>query len=372
MTSLFDPIVIRDVVIRNRLWVAPMCQYTILEWDGIPREWHLVHLGAMAAGGAGLIIAEASAVSPEGRISPADTGIWNTDQLEGWKRVVDFAHTQGATMGIQLAHAGRKASTFPDWGHDGRQGTMAKEEGGWPTVGPSGLTYPGLAAPTALDIPGIHKIVDEFVAAAERAVRAGFDVIEIHAGHGYLIHQFLSPISNDRTDVYGGSLENRARLLLQIVAGIRGAIGEGAPLIVRLSATDYIDNGWDEIQAATVAGWAAEVGADVFDVSSGGIVSGVPIPVAPGYQVPFAAFVKESAHVITASVGLITTSTQAAEIVESGKADAVLMAREISRDPHFPLRAAHELGVDIGYWPPQYLRTHWPKVGQVESAFNDG
>ncbi|MDQ1583369.1 MAG: hypothetical protein QOF36_1423 [Microbacteriaceae bacterium] len=371
MSELFDPISIRGLTIRNRIWVAPMCQYTVLERDGVPRDWHFVHLGAMAAGGSGLIVAEASGVSPEGRISPTDTGLWNDIQRDAWARIVGFIHSQGTKVGIQLAHAGRKASTWPDWGVEGRTGSMTVDQGGWDTVSASDLPYPRLKPPRRLDIAGIDEVIGQFVAAARRAVEAGFDVLELHAAHGYLIHQFLSPLSNDRTDDYGGSLENRARFLLRTVRAVRAAIGDSVPLFVRFSATDYVDGAWSEGECAAVAGWALEAGADFFDISSGGIISGVPIPVAPGYQVPLAENLKRVAAVSVSAVGLITSAQQAAEIVTSGQADAVMLGREISRDPHFALRAAHELGVEIDYWPPQYIRTHWPKADHVETAFND-
>ncbi|MCU1596687.1 MAG: ubiB [Glaciihabitans sp.] len=372
MPALFDPITLRDVEIRNRLWVAPMCQYTILEWDGVPRDWHFVHLGAMAAGGAGLIVVEASAIVPDGRISPADTGIWNDTQATAWAKITAFLHAQGAKVGIQLAHAGRKASTWPDWGYGGKTGSMSDEEGGWETVAPSELPYPDHRTPRSLSRAEIHDLVESFAAAATRAVRAGFDVIELHGAHGYLIHQFLSPLANSRVDDYGGSVENRARFLLQIVAAVRSAIGENVPLFIRLSATDWVIGGWDEEETATVAGWAKLAGADLIDVSSGGITSGVPIQVGPGYQVPLATRLKSRADVLVSAVGAITTPIQADSIIRADQADAVMIAREFSRDPHFALRAAHELGVELSYWPPQYVRTHWPKEGAKQSAFNDG
>ncbi len=366
--ALFEPLSVRGVTFRNRLWVAPMCQYAIARKDGVPGDWHLVHLGSMAAGGAGLVIAEASAVSPEGRISDVDTGIWNDAQAEAWTRIVRFIHSQGAAAGIQLAHAGRKASVWPAWGAD-RHGTMAEEDGGWQTVSASAVPFPGYDAPVALDAAGIDAVVRDFAAAARRAVGAGFDVVEIHAAHGYLLHQFLSPLSNHRTDEFGGSLENRARLLLSVVEAVRSAIADTVPLLVRFSATDYAPGGWDERQTATVAGWAAAAGADFFDISSGGNVSGVRIPLAPGYQVPLAASVKAEADVRVSAVGLITTAAQAELIVASGQADAVMLGRELMRDPHFPLRAAHELGVTLDYWPPQYLRAQWPEPeGRATSA----
>lgn len=356
MPALFEPLTIRGITIRNRVWVAPMCQYSITKKDGVPGDWHLVHLGSMAAGGAGLVIAEATAVSPEGRISDEDTGLWNDEQRAAWARIVDFLHSQGAAAGIQLAHAGRKASVWSEWGHDGRSGTMAISDGGWQTVSASAEPFPGYDAPVALDAAGIETVVADFGRAARRAMEAGFDVVEIHAAHGYLLHQFLSPLSNRRTDEYGGSLENRARLLLRVIASVRQEVGDLVPVFVRFSATDYAPGGWDEMQTASVVGWAREAGADFFDISSGGNVTGVRIPVGPGYQVPFAEFVRREAGVQVSAVGLITTPQQAEDIVAAGQADAVMLGREMLRDPHFALRAAHELGVEPDYWPPQYVR----------------
>jgi 2,4-dienoyl-CoA reductase-like NADH-dependent reductase (Old Yellow Enzyme family) len=356
MPELFDPLTIRSTTFRNRIWVPALCQYTLIKKDGVVGDWHLVHLGSMAAGGAGLVIAEATGVSPEARISDEDTGIWNDEQAEAWRRVVAFIHSQGAKAGIQLAHAGRKASVWPEWGY-GRSGTMALADGGWQTVSASAQAFGDYAAPIALDEAGIDAVVADFTAAGQRSLDAGFDVLEIHAAHGYLLHQFLSPLSNHREDSYGGSLENRARLLLRIVAALR-ELGD-MPLMVRFSATDYAEGGWDEHQTAIVAGWAAEAGADFFDISSGGNVSGARIPLGPGYQVPFAEYVRKTADVSAAAVGLITTPEQAAAIVSSGQADAVLLGREMMRDPHFALRAAHELGVELDYWPQQYVRAKW-------------
>lgn len=341
---------------RNRLWVSPMCQYTVDERDGVPTDWHLVHLGAFARGGAGLVLAEASGVTPEGRISPHDTGIWNDEQVAAWRRVTDFAHSQGAIIGLQLAHAGRKASVYPEWGMPGRKGTMPEAEGGWQTVSASDLAFGDYAAPRALTVDEIRDVVDAFVGGARRALDAGFDLVEIHAAHGYLVHQFLSPLSNMRDDAYGGSLENRARLLLEIVRGVRAGVGDDVPVLVRFSATDYVEGGWDEHQTATVAGWAKDAGADLFDISSGGLVTGVHIPSGPGYQVPLAVSVAAGAAVRVSAVGRITDPRQAADIIESGQADAVMLGREMLRDPHFALRAATELGVELDYWPPQYLR----------------
>lgn len=356
MTTIFDPIDLRGVRARNRVWVSPMCQYSVIQGDGVPTDWHLVHLGSFARGGAGLVLAEASGVTPEGRISPHDTGIWSAAQVAGWRRVTDFAHGQGAVIGLQLAHAGRKASAYPEWGSGGRKGTLPEGEGGWQTVSASPLAFGDYAAPRALATDEIPDVVAAFVGGARRALEAGFDLVEVHAAHGYLVHQFLSPLSNERTDAYGGSLENRARLLLEIVRGIRAEVGDDVPVLVRFSATDYVEGGWDEEQTATVAGWARDAGADLFDISSGGLVTGVRIPSAPGYQVPFAESVATGAHVRVSTVGRITEPRQAAEIVASGQADAVMLGREMLRDPHFALRAARELRVDLDYWPPQYVR----------------
>ena len=356
MSSLFSPIALRDTTFRNRLWVAPLCQYSVEKQDGVPTDWHLVHLGAFAMGGAGLVMTEATAVSAVGRISPEDTGIWNDEQAAAWSRVVDFIRSQGAVAGIQLAHAGRKGSTWRPWASV--HGTVPEADGGWEPVAPSELEFGGYAIPRALGLDELPGIVDAFVAAARRAVDAGFQLLEVHAAHGYLLHQFLSPASNARDDAYGGSLENRARLLLEIVAAVRAEVGPGIPLLVRFSATDWTDSGWDQEQTATVAGWAKDAGADLFDISTGGLLSGVHIPLSPGYQVSYAERVHE-AGVPVSTVGLITEAEQAEDIVASGKADAVMMGREMMRDPHFAWRAAAELGVELDYYPPQYLRARW-------------
>jgi 2,4-dienoyl-CoA reductase-like NADH-dependent reductase (Old Yellow Enzyme family) len=365
MTSLFDPIDLRGVTVRNRIWVPALCQYSAVARDGVPTDWQLTHLGSFAIGGAGLIMTEATSVTPDGRISPHDTGIWNDEQVAAWRRVVDFLHSQGAVAGMQLAHAGRKSSTYPAWGFD-EPGSIPLDADesvapgrGWQTVSASDIAFEGYAAPRALTLEELPELVAAFVAGARRALDAGFDLVELHAAHGYLLHQFLSPLSNHRTDTYGGSLENRARLLLEIVRAIRDEVGESVPVFVRFSATDYADGGWDAEQTATVAGWSREAGADFFDISSGGLIPGVRIPLGPGYQVPFAEQVRESAEVSVSAVGLITEAAQAAAIVETGQADAVMLGREMMRDPHFALRAAHELGVELDYWPGQYLRAKW-------------
>jgi 2,4-dienoyl-CoA reductase-like NADH-dependent reductase (Old Yellow Enzyme family) len=354
--ALFAPLTIRSTTIRNRIWVPALCQYSVEKRDGVPTDWHLVHLGAFAMGGAGLIVTEATAVSPEGRISPNDTGIWNDEQVAAWRRITDFLHARGATAGMQLAHAGRKASTHRQW--DESQGSVSAADGGWTTVAPSPVAFTGYADPVELSVEQIAGVVEDFAAGAVRAVAAGFDLVEIHAAHGYLAHQFLSPLSNLRDDRYGGDLENRARFLLEIVRAVRAAVGDELPLFVRFSATDYAEGGWDKEQTATVAGWAREAGADFFDISTGGNVSGVTIPLSPGYQVPFADFVGSEAGVPVNAVGLITEAAQAEAIVAGGQADAVMLGREMMRDPHFPLRAAHELGADIA-WPPAYERARW-------------
>ena len=355
--TLFSPITVRGTSIRNRLWVSPMCQYSVEKVDGVPTPWHFAHLGSFARGGAGLVMTEATAVSAEGRISAWDTGLWNGDQQEAWRGIVDFIHSQGATAAIQLNHAGRKASTYREWsGH----GTQPVEDGGWEAVAPSAVAFDGYAVPRELTEAEIGEIVADFGGATARAVEAGFDIIELHAAHGYLLHQFLSPLSNQRNDGYGGSLENRARFLLETVREVRRVAGEAIPIFVRFSATDWAgDEGWNVEDTITVAKWAAKEGADWFDISTGGLVPNVRIPVGPKYQVSFATEVKEGTGHPVNAVGLITTPQDAAQIVESGEADAVMVGREFLRDPHFALRAAHELGVEVDYWPPQYTRAKW-------------
>lgn len=357
-SPLFEPITLRSVTARNRIWVAPLCQYSVPLRDGVPTDWHLVHLGSMASGGAGVVMAEATAVLPEGRISATDTGLWNDAQVAGWRRVNDFLHSQGAATAVQLAHAGRKASIYPEWGFGDARGTMPHSEGGWDTVAPSAVAFPGYEPPTELDIAGIDRVVDGFVSAALRARDAGFDMVEVHAAHGYLVHQFLSPLSNLRDDSYGGSLENRARLLLRIVAGVRDAVGEEMPVLVRFSGTDWLDGGWDVEQTATVAGWVRDAGVDLVDISSGGLLP-APIKSGPGYQVPLAQHVRAATGMPVSAVGLITDPAQADAILREGQADVISLGREMMRDPHFALRAAHELGVEVDYWPRQYVRARW-------------
>jgi 2,4-dienoyl-CoA reductase-like NADH-dependent reductase (Old Yellow Enzyme family) len=319
----------------------------------VPQEWHHTHLAQFASGGAGIVIAEATAVSAEGRISPEDVGLWNDVQLDAWTPIAAAIRARGALAGVQLAHAGRKASTWSPF--SGFRGTVPPAEGGWSTVAPSAVAFDGFDQPVALDVAGIEAVVRDFAAAARRALDAGFQVLEIHAAHGYLLHQFLSPLSNLRTDEYGGSLENRARLVLRVVDAVRDAAPD-APVLVRFSASDWAPGGWDLEETTTVARWAFERGADFFDISSGGLAAHQRITTGPGYQVPFASAVRAGARVPVSAIGLITDAAQAEAVLQDGHADAVMAAREWLRDPHFALRAATELGADIDYWPKQYLR----------------
>ena len=358
MTKLFSPLKLRDVEVRNRIFIAPMCQYSCENRDGVVNSWHEVHYGSRSAGGAGMIIVEATAVSPEGRITPWCAGIWNEEQVVAWKKVNDIISKQGARTAIQLAHAGRKASTQRGW--DGKTGSVPLGDNGWSTVSSTAVAFDGYAAPRELETPEVYQVIKEFKQAAERSVRAGFEAIEIHAAHGYLIHQFLSPLTNERTDEFGGSLENRARLLLEITKAIRASIPEGMPLMIRFSATDYREGGWDLEQTQQVAKWCADLGVDLFDISSGGLITGVTIPSGPGYQVPLAIGVGEVIDQPVAAVGQITTSAQAEKILQGGGVEVIAIARASLRDPYWPLRAAAELGVEVDYWPTQYLRGKWP------------
>ncbi len=358
MTSLFDPFTLRDLTLSNRIWLSPMCQYSVDGQDGVPTEWHLVHLGSRAALGYGLVLTEATAVAPEGRISPQDTGIWNDEQVRAWRRIVDFAHDQGTPIGVQLAHAGRKASTYAPW--RGR-GSIPADEGGWPTVAPSALPFGDDAAPTELTSGQIADVVAAFAAGAGRADEAGFDVVEVHAAHGYLLHQFLSPLANRRTDEYGGSFDNRVRLVLEVVDAVRAAWPAGKPLLVRISATDWLDGGWTLAESTELGGLLREHGVDLVDASSGGLDPNQRIAVGPGYQVSFARDVRTKAGIATGAVGLITEPAQAQQILDEGSADVVLLARVALREPAWPLRAAHELGIprDRARYPRQYLRGAW-------------
>jgi 2,4-dienoyl-CoA reductase-like NADH-dependent reductase (Old Yellow Enzyme family) len=348
VTLLLSPLTLRDTTLKNRIVVSPMCQYSSV--DGLPDDWHLVHLGSFAVGGAALVMTEASAVSPEGRISPDDAGIWNDAQAEAWARVVRFVHEHDALIGVQLAHAGRKASTYRP-GHE-RRGTVPPDDGGWTAVGPSAIAFGRYAEPVALDDDGIAKVRTDFTAAAGRATAAGFDVVELHAAHGYLLHEFLSPLSNQRTDQYGGDFGNRSRLLLEAVRDVRSAF-DGL-LFVRISADDWTPGGWTVAESQQLAPLLHDAGVDLIDVSSGGLHHEQQITVGPGYQVPFSRALKE-VGATTGTVGLITEAQQAEDVLAAGDADVVLLARALLRDPHWPLRAAHELGADIA-WPRQYER----------------
>ena len=353
MAHLFDPYPQRALTLRNRIVVSPMCQYSAT--DGLPDDWHLVHLGSRAVGGAAAVIAEATAVSAEGRISPGDTGIWNDAQSEAWARIAGFITREGAVAGIQLAHAGRKASCAAPW--DGGKG-LAPEQGGWTPVAPSALRFDDHnPLPRALDDAGIAEVVADFVAAARRALAAGFQLVEIHAAHGYLLHSFLSPLSNRREDRYGGSFDNRTRVLREVVEGVRTVWPEHLPLWLRISASDWADGGWDIEQSVRLARLLPAHGVDLVDVSSGGLVPTARVPSGPNYQVPFAARIRREAAVATGAVGLITEPAQADAIVRNGEADVVLLARELLRDPYFPRRAAHALGASID--PPLQYRRAW-------------
>ncbi len=350
--SLFDPLKIRDVAFRNRIGVSPMCQYS--SQDGLANDWHLVHLGSRAVGGAGLVMTEAAAVLPEGRISPDDLGIWTEAHIEPLARCARFISGQGATPGIQLAHAGRKASTASPW--KGR-GPVTEAQGGWrPVAGPSPIPFDAdYPVPAPLKLDELTGIAAAFARAAARALQAGFRVLEIHAAHGYLLHEFLSPLSNQRADAYGGSLENRARLVRETVQAVRRVWPENLPLFMRISATDWVEGGWDIAQSVELARQVKPLGVDLIDCSSGALVPNAAIPTTPGYQVPFAERIRREAGVATAAVGLIREAKQADEIIRQGQADLVLLARQMLRDPHWPLRAARELGVKMN-WPAQYAR----------------
>jgi 2,4-dienoyl-CoA reductase-like NADH-dependent reductase (Old Yellow Enzyme family) len=352
---LFTPLQLRSVNFANRIGVSPMCQYS--SQDGFATDWHLVHLGSRAQGGAGLVMFEASAVLAEGRISSGDLGIWKDDHIPKLAQIARFIHSQGARAGIQLAHAGRKASMTPPF--DGER-LLTPEEGRWQPVAPSAIAFaPHYAVPQALDLAGIAAIVSAFAQAAQRAAAAGFDVVEIHGAHGYLLHEFLSPLANHRADAYGGSFENRTRLPLEVVDAVRAVWPAHLPLFVRLSATDWAEGGWTPDEAVELARSLRGHDVDLVDVSSGGQVPHATIPVGPGFQVPFAARIRAEAEIPTAAVGLITDPRQANEIIASGQADMVFLAREMLRDPYWPLHAAAALG-ETASWPVQYLRAAPP------------
>ena len=350
MPRLFDPLTIRGTAFRNRIFVSPMCQYS--SRDGVPNAWHLVHLGSRAVGGAALVMVEATSVSPEGRITPVDSGLWSPDQAEAFRPIVEFVAARGAVPGVQLAHAGRKASTRAPW--EGGA-PLSESEGAWETLAPSAVPFGRYPPPRALTEEEIEETVRRFAASAKLALAAGFRVVELHMAHGYLLHEFLSPLANRREDEYGGRFENRVRLPLRVACAVREVWPEGLPLFVRISATDWTEGGWTPEDSVRFARELAAIGVDLVDCSSGGIVPGVEIPTGPGYQVEFAARVRKEAGIATGAVGLITEPAQAEEIVASGKADVVLLGRAVLRDPYWPLHAARALGVDVA-WPNQYLR----------------
>lgn len=351
MTKLFSPLKLRDIEFKNRIFLSPMCQYSAV--DGMPGAWHITHYGTRAVGGAALVMLEATGVCPAGRISPFDLGLWADAHIEGYAPIARFVREQGAVPGIQLAHAGRKASTGAPW-LGGRP--LPPDNGGWLPFAPSALPFaPGYAMPHALSEMEIGQVVSIFRKAAERALAAGFEVVEIHMAHGYLLHEFLSPLTNQRNDIYGGSPENRARLPLAVVDAVRTIWPERLPLFVRISATDWVEGGWDLPQSVQLSRWLKERGVDLIDCSSGGLVADAQIPAAPGFQVPFATAIKEQTGINVGAVGLITQAAQAEQIIASGQADAVFLGRELLRNPYWPLQAARELGVDVT-WPKQYQR----------------
>lgn len=357
MSALFEPYTLRSLTIPNRVWMAPMCQYSADKTGpnaGVPQDWHFAHLAARATGGTGLILTEATAVSPEGRISVADVGIWNDTQVEAFRRITRFLAAQGAVAGVQLAHAGRKASTERPWKGGG---PVAPDANGWEVVAPSAVPFAeGGLLPAELTVEQIQEIVAQFAAATRRALDAGFQVVEVHGAHGYLIGQFLSPHSNRRTDSYGGSFENRTRFALEVVDAVRAEWPEDLPVFFRISATDWLEeNGWTADDTVRFADDLLAHGVDLLDVSTGGNAATARIPAAPGYQVPFAARVKAETRLPVAAVGLITEPAQAEKIIANGEADAVLLGRELLRDPSWARRAARELGGTV-HTPPQYLR----------------
>lgn len=351
MSKLLSPLTIRDITLRNRIVISPMCMYSAV--DGFANDWHLVHLGSRATGGAGLIIQEATAVSADGRISPGDLGLYKEEHIEMLQRITSFIHQQGAIAGVQLAHAGRKASCAKPW-DGGKQ--LKTNSGGWTTVAPSAIAYyPDDEAPKALDVEGIQKVISDFRIAAQRALKAGYKLIDIHAAHGYLVHQFLSPLSNQRTDSYGVSFENRIRLLLEIVEAVRTVWPLNLPLFVRLSATDWAEGGWNIEESIKLSSILKGKGVDLIDTSSGGMVHNAKITVAPGYMVPFADRIKNESRILTGTVGLITQAQQAEDILQEGQADLIFIARESLRNPYFAINAAKELNDEVE-WPLQYLR----------------
>ena len=358
MSLLFSPVTLRSVTVPNRIFVSPMCQYSAD--DGIPDHWHLVHLGSRAVGGAGLVISEAAAVCPDGRITPWDVGIWSPKQVEAWKPIVEFITAQGAVAGIQLAHAGRKAGCDKPW-NGGKP--LARDAGGWRTHGPSDLAFGDYPAPRAMSVADLEAVVADFRLGADRAQQAGFDVAEVHAAHGYLLHEFLSPLSNRRSDEFGGSLSNRMRFPLAVVRAVREAWPQDKPVLVRISASDWKEGGWDLEQSIALVHELKEIGVDMIDCSSGGNAADQKIALGPGYQVPFAAAIRRDTGMPTAAVGLITEPVQAEHILHTGQADAVCLARALLRDPYWPRHAARALGVAMP-WPDQYKRCESGPLGR--------
>jgi 2,4-dienoyl-CoA reductase-like NADH-dependent reductase (Old Yellow Enzyme family) len=351
MSKLLSSLKIREITFRNHIAISPMCMYSAV--DGFANDWHLVHLGSRAAGGAGLIIQEATAISPEGRITPGDLGLYKEEHIEMLQRITTFIHQQGAIAGIQLAHAGRKASCARPW-EGGKQ--LKNTNDSWTTVAPSAIPFhPDDEAPQALDMEGIQKVISDFRIAAQRALKAGYKVIDIHAAHGYLVHQFLSPRSNHRTDSYGGSFENRIRLLLEIVNAVRGVWPSNRPLFVRLSATDWAEGGWNINESVKLASILKHKGVDLIDTSAGGMVHNAKVTAGPGFMVPYAEQIRKESGILTSAVGLITQAQQAEDILQKNQADLILIARESLRNPNFALNAAKQLGDEIE-WPNQYLR----------------
>lgn len=350
MKKLFEPLKLREIEFRNRIFVSPMCQYS--SENGMPSDWHLVHLGSRAVGGAALVMVEATAVSPEGRISPHDSGMWSDEHARAFKRIASFIRSQGAVPGIQLAHAGRKASTDVPW-RGGKP--LSESQGGWQPIAPSPLAFDDESrTPRAMTQEDIEQVISRFLTAASHSIEAGFDVLEIHMAHGYLLHEFLSPLSNRRTDEYGSTPENRMRFPLRLAGALRDAWPAHLPVFVRISCTDWIDGGWDLARSIDFCRRLKTLGVDLIDCSSGALMPNAKIPAGPGYQVPFAAAVRQEVQIPTGAVGFITDPAQAEQIVATGQADAILMARELLRQPYWPLHAARALNVDIP-WPSQYL-----------------
>jgi 2,4-dienoyl-CoA reductase-like NADH-dependent reductase (Old Yellow Enzyme family) len=351
MSTLFSPLKIRYIELKNRITVSPMCQYSSV--DGMPTDWHLIHLGSRAVGGAALVIMEATAVSPEGRISPEDAGIWSDKHADAYKRITGFISSQNSVPGIQLAHAGRKASTYSPWKG---KGEVSIKNGGWQTLAPSPIPFANdYPHPKEMSKNDIETVIKQFGNSAERSIRAGFKLIELHMAHGYLIHEFLSPLSNHRNDQYGGSLENRCRLAVEVAGAVRNNIPANVPLFVRISASDWVENGWDIEQSIELVKWLKESGVDLIDCSSGGNIANAKIPLGPGYQVLFSQKIKKEADILTGAVGFITSPAQADSVIRTGQSDIVLLGKEMLRNPYWPLQAAKELKAEVT-WPNQYLR----------------